>query len=76
MPIETEPSEPSDHDGNVIDTTAELLGRAKPRRPRAKVPAAGAPRKAARPSAAAGPRRPPARRAARSKKAAADSDDT
>src|SRR6185503_3332225 len=29
MPIE---AEPADHEGNVIDTTAELLGRAKPRR--------------------------------------------
>ena len=72
MPIE---AEPADHEGNVIDTTAELLGRAKPRRPRAKAPAGGAPRKAARPSGTPGPRRPPARRAARSKKAAADSGD-
>jgi hypothetical protein len=75
MPIETEPSEPSDHDGNVIDTTAELLGRAKPRKPRAKAPAGGGPRKAARPSASAPPRKPAARRGARSKKAAADSGD-
>jgi uncharacterized LabA/DUF88 family protein len=72
MPIETEPA---DVEGNVIDTTAELLGRAKPRRPRAKAPAGPAPRKTARPSSTAGPRRPPARRTARSKKAAADSGD-
>jgi uncharacterized LabA/DUF88 family protein len=72
MPIE---AEPSDHDGNVIDTTAELLGRAKPRRPRAKAPAVAASRKTARAGGSAGPRKPPARRAARSKKAAADSGD-
>ena len=57
-----------------IDTTAELLGRAKPRRPRAKAPApVGGPRKAR----AAAPGRRPAqdllRAAPRSKKAAADS---
>ena len=68
IPMETEPSEASDPDGNVIDTTAELLGRAKPRKPRAKAPAA-APRKTARPSASAGPRKPAARRATRSKRA-------
>jgi uncharacterized LabA/DUF88 family protein len=72
MPIETEPA---DHDGNVIDTTAELLGRAKPRRPRGKAPSLAAPRKTARAASSAGPRKPPARRAARSKKAAADSGD-
>ena len=42
-PVETEPVEIN---GNVIDTTAELLGRAKPRRPRAKAPAPVATRKA------------------------------
>jgi len=69
IPMETEPSEASDPDGNVIDTTAELLGRAKPRKPRAKAPAAAGPRKTARPSASAGPRKPAARRATRSKRA-------
>ena len=72
MPVE---AEPGDHEGNVIDTTAELLGRAKARRPRAKAPAAAAPRKMARAAGSAGPRKPPARRAVRSKKAAADSGD-
>jgi hypothetical protein len=71
MPVDVEPP---DHDGNVIDTTAELLGRAKPRKPRAKVPAAAAPRKSARAGGSTA-RRPAARRPARPKKAAADSGD-
>jgi hypothetical protein len=70
-PVETEPVEIN---GNVIDTTAELLGRAKPRRPRAKAPAPVATRKAGRSAGTAGPRKPAARRA-RSKKAAADPGD-
>ena len=71
VPIEPEPA---DHEGNVIDTTAELLGRAKPRRPRAKAPAITTLRKSTRAAGSAG-RKPPARRAARSKKAAADPGD-
>ena len=48
------------HDGNVIDTTAELLGRAKPRKPRAKAPCrrrtaeSGAPRRISPASQAGG----------------------
>jgi hypothetical protein len=58
----------------VIDTTAELLGRAKPRRPRAKAPAPIA-RKSARAAAGAGPRKPPVRRAKPRKPAADTGDD-
>jgi uncharacterized LabA/DUF88 family protein len=63
-----------------IDTTAELLGRAKPKRPRTRAMAPGArpstgsgPRKAAaRPSTVSGQRKPPAmRRVTRSQKASA-----
>jgi hypothetical protein len=72
-PIEPE-AEPVEINGNVIDSTAELLGRAKPRKPRAKAPAPMATRKASRSAGAASPRKPAARRA-RSKKAAADSSD-
>jgi uncharacterized LabA/DUF88 family protein len=63
-----------------IDTTAELLGRAKPKRPRTRAMGPGArpstssaPRKAAaRPSIGSGPRKPPAtRRVTRSQKASA-----
>jgi hypothetical protein len=63
-----------------IDTTAELLGRAKPKRPRTRAMGPGArpstgsaPRKAtARPSTGSGQRKPPAmRRATRSQKASA-----
>jgi uncharacterized protein (TIGR00288 family) len=72
-PIEPE-AEPAEINGNVIDTTAELLGRAKPRKPRAKAPAPMATRKPSRSAGAASPRKPAARRA-RSKKAAADSSD-
>ncbi|PYR63739.1 MAG: hypothetical protein DMF91_02520 [Acidobacteria bacterium] len=67
-------AEPSAVEPIPIDTTAELLGRAKPRRPRSRV-ALAAPRpsrKAApRPAGAEAPRKPAARRAARSKKPAA-----
>jgi hypothetical protein len=66
-PIEVDTA---DHEGNVVDTTAELLGRAKPRRPRAKAPAGGTARTVVRAAGTAGPRRPPARRTARPKKAA------
>jgi uncharacterized protein (TIGR00288 family) len=72
-PIEPE-AEPLEVNGNVIDTTAELLGRAKPRKPRVKAPAPMATRKAGRSAGTAGPRKPAARRA-RSKKATADPGD-
>ena len=72
IPLETEPA---DHDGNVVDTTAELLGRAKPRRPRTKAPAGGGPRRIVRAVGTAAPRRPAARRTGRPKKAAADPGD-
>src|SRR5262249_22420945 len=54
-----------------VDTTAELLGRAKPRKPRARAARPGltsAPKKAAA-------KKPAARRSTRSKKATAQSDD-
>jgi len=65
----------SDHSGpQPIDTTAELLGRAKTRRPRApRAAAPGGTRKGTRP-AAAGPRKTAGRRAPRSKKSDADAD--
>jgi uncharacterized LabA/DUF88 family protein len=63
--------EPIEVNGNVIDTTAELLGRAKPKKPRAKAPAPLGTRKSSR---AAAPRKPAARRA-KSKKAAAETSD-
>jgi uncharacterized LabA/DUF88 family protein len=57
-----------------IDTTAELLGRAKTRRPRApRAAAAGGTRKGAR-AAATAPRKTAARRPSRSKKSDADAD--
>ena len=58
-----------------IDTTAELLGRAKTRRPRA--PRASSPagtRKSARTAAVAGTRKSGSRRSSRSKKSDADAD--
>jgi uncharacterized LabA/DUF88 family protein len=72
-PIEAEAIEVN---GNVIDTTAELLGRAKPRKPRAKTPAPLGARKGGRAAAvgSAAPRRPAARRP-RAKKAAAETGD-
>jgi len=72
MPID---AEPADLDGNVIDTTAELLGRATSRRPRAKGPSVGGPRRAARAAGTAGSRKPAARRSTRSRKAAAEPND-
>ena len=72
-PIEPD-AEPPEVNGNVIDTTAELLGRAKPRKPRAKAPAPMVTRKAGRSTGTAAPRKPAARRT-RSKKAASDSGD-
>jgi uncharacterized protein (TIGR00288 family) len=65
----------SDHGGpQPIDTTAELLGRAKTRRPRTPRAAAGAGRKPTRAAAAAGPRKPGGRRSPRPKKSDADAD--
>ena len=71
-------AQPSSMGPVPIDTTAELLGRAKPKRPGARPSAGGpsasrAPRKtAARPSGAAAPRKTAApRRAPRAKKGAA-----
>jgi hypothetical protein len=64
IPVEAEPI--IDVDPQPVDTTAELLGRAKQRRPRA------------RPAAAAGgkkKRAAPGRRSTRSKKASAAEDD-
>jgi len=76
--VHTESSETRDDDQEgpaanepiPIDTTAELLGRAKPKRPRTRVVAHGTRKAAARPS---GQRKPPAaRRATRSKASAAE----
>jgi uncharacterized LabA/DUF88 family protein len=73
QPLVQNDAEPIEVNGNVIDTTAELLGRAKPRRPRAKAPAPLG-RKTGRAASTAGPRKPPARRA-RPRKAAAEPGD-
>jgi uncharacterized LabA/DUF88 family protein len=66
-------AEPSAIEPIPIDTTAELLGRAKARRPRSRVSAAPrtSRKAAARPAGAEAPRTPAARRTARSKKPAA-----
>jgi uncharacterized LabA/DUF88 family protein len=66
---EAEPADVDVVEPIPIDTTAELLGRAKPKRPSAR---AGHPR--ARKAAA--PRKPAARRSARAKKAHAEAADT
>jgi hypothetical protein len=63
--MESEESDPQPH---LIDTTAELLGRAKPRPRRARAPRAAA---AAMKKAVAASKRPAARRSTRSKKPAA-----
>jgi len=55
--------EPGDAQPNLIDTTAELLGRAKPRKPRARATAAG-------PVAARGTRKPAARKPAAARRPA------
>jgi hypothetical protein len=55
--------EPTDIQPMPVDTTAELLGRARPRKPRAKAATEAAPKKAA-------PRKPAARRPSRTKKSA------
>ena len=72
--VPVEAAEPVEINGNVIDTTAELLGRAKPRKPRAKAPIPMAARKTGRAAGTAAPRKPAARRG-RSKKAADQGDD-
>jgi hypothetical protein len=66
----------SDHSGpQPIDTTAELLGRAKTRRPRApRAASPGGTRKVTRAAAAAGPRKAGGRRSSRTKKSDADAD--
>jgi hypothetical protein len=68
LEMESEPVGPQ-----PIDTTAELLGRAKTRRPRAPRAAAGA-RKPARAAASTGPRKSGGRRS-RAKKNDADAND-
>jgi uncharacterized protein (TIGR00288 family) len=65
IPVEAEPI--IDVEPQPVDTTAELLGRAKQRRPRARAAVAAAGAKKKRPA--------PAKRSARSKKAAAAEDD-
>jgi hypothetical protein len=68
LDADVEPSGPQ-----PIDTTAELLGRAKTRRPRARAAAPAGTRKSTR-TAAAGARKPGGRRSSRSKKSEADAD--
>ena len=65
IPVEAEPI--IDVEPQPVDTTAELLGRAKQRRPRARTAAVAAGGKKKRPA--------PGRRSARSKKASAAEDD-
>ena len=65
------PVDVPDSDAQPIDPTAELLGRAKSRRPRAKAAPAPAPAPHARKKKAAAP----AKRGSRSKKSAASDDD-
>jgi hypothetical protein len=64
IPVEAEPI--IDVDAQPIDTTAELLGRAKPRRPRAKAP---------QPAAARKKRSSSPKRTSRSKRSASAADD-
>jgi uncharacterized LabA/DUF88 family protein len=79
-PAETVPADAleadSDHSGpQPIDTTAELLGRAKTRRPRApRAASPGSTRKVTRAAAAAGPRKAAGRRSSRTKKSDSDAD--
>jgi uncharacterized LabA/DUF88 family protein len=68
LETDAEPSGPQ-----PIDTTAELLGRAKTRRPRARAAAPAGTRKSTR-TAAAGTRKSGGRRSSRSKKSEADAD--
>ena len=67
VPMIQADSEPADLDAQPIDTTAELLGRAKSRRPRAKAAPAPAPPAKKKRAAAA-----PAKRGSRAKKSASD----
>jgi hypothetical protein len=73
LPIEAEPSESEAEQVPQIpiDTTAELLGRAKPRKPRAR---AQRPTLAAAPKKAAA-KKPSARKSTRGKKAPASHSD-
>jgi hypothetical protein len=74
MAPELEEAEPAELEVMPIDTTAELLGRAKHKRPRARAalgPAPAAPRGTRKTAA----RKPAARRPARAKKATGTSDD-
>jgi hypothetical protein len=80
---DTMQEEPTANEPIPIDTTAELLGRAKPKRPRARTMApggrpstgSGSRKVAARPSTGSGQRKPAAlRRATRSQKASAAED--
>jgi uncharacterized LabA/DUF88 family protein len=68
LEADVEPSGPQ-----PIDTTAELLGRAKTRRPRTRAAAPAGNRKSTR-TAAAGARKPGGRRSSRSKKSEVDAD--
>ena len=70
QPLIPAESETGDSDAQPVDPTAELLGRAKSRRPRARAAAPAAPAKKTAKKAA-----PPAKRGARSKKSAASNDD-
>jgi len=64
--------EPTEIEPIPIDTTAELLGRAKPRRPSSKPGRTPTPVRARKPAA---PRKPATRRTARSKKTTAEAAD-
>jgi uncharacterized LabA/DUF88 family protein len=75
LPIEALDIESDQGGPQPIDTTAELLGRAKTRRPRAPKAAGGAGTRKTRAAAASGPRKAGARRSARSKKSDADASD-
>jgi len=71
LDADAEPSGPQ-----PIDTTAELLGRAKTRRPRAaRAASSSGTRKSTRTAAAAGSRKSASRRSSRSKKSDADTND-
>jgi hypothetical protein len=89
-PIEVQPGEPIDGDEGQdsaqlsrepipIDTTAELLGRAKPRKPRVRAarPAAAAlaPRSPARTAQPKAAKKPAARRSARGRKPVSEAND-
>jgi uncharacterized LabA/DUF88 family protein len=76
-PVETTDegeAQPEHFEAHPIDSTAELLGRAKARRPRARTAPGAAPRKATR-AAAPGAQRKPGARRSRSKKSDSDAND-